>query len=65
MKYSFLAQDEYDVIDKLDTSDGRNIKDPITITINLEIERSRYNSVLNRYKIHVAQKILDLFKPRK
>lgn len=65
MKYSFLAQDEYDVIHQVHADDGKKIKDPITISINIEIERTRYNSVLNRYKIHVADKIKDMFKPCK
>ena len=65
MKYSFLAQDDYDVIHQMHSEDGKKLKDPITITINIEIERTRYNSVLNRYKVHVAEKIKDLFKPCK
>ena len=65
MRYFYLAQDEYEDIDGRNFDDGKKIKDPITITIKIEVERSRYQSVLNRYKTHVADKIQDLFKASK
>lgn len=65
MKYAFIAQDEYEELDGRNFDDGRKIKDPVTISITIEVERSRYQSVLNRYKVHVADKIQDLFKPSK
>jgi len=65
MKYTFIAKDEEKVIDYQKSDDGKRIHDPITITINIEIDRTRYNSVLHRYKTHIASKICDLFKPRK
>ena len=65
MKYKYIAQDELDIIDELIDNKKNNFKDPIEITIQITVERARYNSVIKRRKTHIAEYIKDLFKPCK
>ena len=62
MEFKYLAQDEYDKIDEYYVSEKKTFKDPIEISINIKIERTRYNSVINRRKTPLAQYIKDIFK---
>ena len=65
MKFEYLVQDEYDIIDEDKESNKHNFKDPIEISIKITIERTRYNSVINRRKTPLPKIIKDLFKPSK
>lgn len=65
MKFEYLAQDEYDIIDEYKANDKLNFKDPIEISIKITVERTRYNSVINKRKTPLPQIIKDLFKPSK
>lgn len=65
MKYKYIAQDELDIIDELIDNNKTNFKDPIEITIQITVERTRYNSVIKRRKTPIAEYIKDLFKPCK
>lgn len=62
MEFEYLAQDDENVIDEMKLHEGKKYKDPIEITIKITVERTRYNSVKNRYKTPIAQKIKDMFK---
>lgn len=65
MKYEYLAQDEYDQLETMWEEDGKKIKDPVEIIIKITIDKKRYESVKNRYKTPISQKIKDFFKPAK
>jgi len=65
MKYEYLAQEEYDVLDKVDQDDGKKMKDPVEITIKITVEKTRYESVKNRRKTYLPDYIKDIFKPSK
>lgn len=69
MKFEYLAQDEYDSLDKINHDDGKNYKDPVEIVIRITVEKTRYKSVKNRRTTPLPQYILEwfdkLFKPSK
>lgn len=63
MEFEYLVQDEDNiVVDEMKVHEGKKFKDPIEINIKIIIERTRYNSVKNRYKTPIPQKIKDMFK---
>ena len=62
MKFNYLVQDEYDVIDKIDAADSNKLKDPVTVTITIELEKSKYESIQKKYKEPIGCKIQKLFK---
>ena len=65
MIYKYLAQDEQDVLDEAFIDDGKKMKDPIEITIQITVDKTRYISVRNRRKTPLPQFIKDIFKPCK
>lgn len=62
MKYEFLVQDELDRIDGGAGTDGRKLKDPVILTLTIEMEKTKYKSTLAKYKEHPVIKFLKFFK---
>ena len=65
MNFDYLVQDEQETIDQYISHDKQKFKDPIEISIKITIERTRYNSVINRRKTPLPELIKNLFKPVK
>ena len=70
MELHYLAQDELDVLDdKSFNQEKKNYKDPVEIIIKITVEKSRYNSVLNRRKTplpeYINSLLYNVFKPSK
>ena len=65
MRYEYLAQDEYDIIDQHTEDENRKYKEPIEITIKITIEKRRYESIKKRRKTPIATIIKDIFKATK
>ena len=65
MNFDYLVQDEQETIDQYFSHDKNKFKDPIEISIKITIERTRYNSVINRRKTPLPELIKNLFKPAK
>lgn len=65
MRIKYIAQDEDSILEEKAISEKNSYKDPIEISINITIERTRYNSVMNRRKTPIIEIIKDLFKPSK
>lgn len=60
MKYEFTT-DTVPMIGQ-STNDGKKIKEPITITIKIELEKSKFESLNKKYTEGIAGRILKLFK---
>lgn len=44
------------------TEDGKKMKDPVKITITVELEKSKFESLNRKYTEGLAGRILKLFK---
>ena len=62
MKYEYLAQDELDVIENLNSENSEIIKDPVEVTIKITLSKSKYHSKQNKYKIYIPEKVRKIFK---
>lgn len=62
MEYTYLAQDEFEIIDhEHAVNNYRKIKDPVTITITIKMDRSKYESQKAKFKEPLTKKIAKLF----
>ena len=62
MKYSYVAKNEETVIAETYCQDGKKIKENIEITIHIEIEKKKYDSLNNKYDKGLANRIEKLLK---
>ena len=60
MKYEFVANTEIPTGQKMD--DGKKITDPVKISICIEMEKRKYESLNKKYTEGLAGRILKLFK---
>ena len=60
MKYEFMTNTVPMVGQYMD--DGKKIKDPVKITISIELERSKFESLNHKYTDGLAGRIMKLFK---
>lgn len=60
MKYFFEANTTPPVGHKME--EGKAIKDPVKISITIELERRKFESLNNKYTEGLAGRILKLFK---
>ena len=65
MNFDYLVQDELETMDQYSTHEKQKFKDPIEITIKITLERTRYNSVINRRSTPLPELIKKLFKASK
>ena len=59
MKYEFSANTEPEIGMKYEES--KIVKDPIKITINIEIEKRKFESLNKKYTEGLSKRILKLF----
>lgn len=61
MKYSYTAYGE-EINEGQKLNDGKSIKEPVKITIEIEIEKKKYESLKKKYTVSIAEKIIKIFK---
>lgn len=62
LDYKAYHEDDPNPFDKHPFQDGKKIKDPVTVTITIELEKNKYESAINRHNKHIADTILAFFK---
>lgn len=64
MNFSYKAyyDDESKPFDKHPHNDGKKLKNPVTVSITIEIEKNKYDSAIKRHSKHIADTIIAFFK---
>ena len=62
MKYSFTAKDDYAEIYSHKFEDGKKIKEPIEVTITIEMDKRKFDSLNAKYENGLSGRIEKLLK---
>lgn len=62
MKYEYFAQDELEVLDARKGETSKSNDDPVTITVKIELPKSKYEAAINKHKNHPIDRLLSFFK---
>lgn len=59
--YEVKNSEEVIIDHHIEMHKSEKLKDPITISISITMEKSKYYQRLKKYKTHIGEKILRLF----
>ena len=61
-KYKVFHEEDHRMIEERASTSARKIKDPVTVYIEVELEREKYEAKKAKYQTSIADRIMKLFK---